>query len=609
MNLSLKRKLVLLVSIPLTGAAIFAGIGLFGLAQDDLDLRRIENVTEWTTLLARLRETALSEQRDTWDLYRDPVARAAYREHIDATTAAAGELRAALARRPLESRFGAAPAQAVASAVQSYEQLADARGYFSGAKPNTDPGEASAAAMRQRYTALGSQVLAAMNLLNCTVDVVPARARLDGIVWFGRVAQAAETERVEMEHGFDQPMPTIGSFVRILNSAALRRYYESNLVLMAPQELNGYWNDLLAQPVYTRIAPLTAEIFNSSATAAQPLNADRRAEWNSLTHQRNELLDTVEPHLLHDVRTFVAERRAVVERQLVKAGLVVLAVFALAAAIAAGFILKINRRLMQAFHRLDEGVLAISRAVTGLHSGAQRLADGATREATGLERTSASLGSLTSGNELIVDTAQKTVEHMNQTLSLVGNSRQAMQSVTKTMAEISESSNATFKIVKTIDEIAFQTNLLAFNASIEAATAGTAGAGFSVVAEEVRQLAKRASEATAETGRLVEDAHAAIATGAALNAEVEDALRDVDANATRAGELMHSIHTASCQMLQSMQHLNTGRRSMDSVTQQNAAIADHNASTASAIAEESTRLTNTIRTLEQQLMGRVLVDA
>jgi len=604
MNFSLNRKLILLVSIPLLGATVFFGIGLVSLVRDDLDLRHISNEVGLVTDLTKLRETALAEQRDSWDLFRDALADANFREHVDATNAAAKVIKREIAAIDVASAYGKPAEAAVAATLAAYDQLSDTRGFFSAAKRSDDPYSAAAVAARMKYRALSTQIIATINQLNLSIDIVPIRSRMDGLVWFGKLAAACEVERTEVDHGFDVPIPTIASLIRLQSATNDRQQAESNLVLLAPREQLDFWNEFLNEAVYAQVPVLVGQIFNQSSLKAEAFNASYRGEWTLVTHKRNELLDTIEPRLLDEARTFVASSRSVLETKLIKTLGVYLAMLALAGAIAAFFIFRIHAQLRVAFHRLDEGMRAIGQSITGLRTGAERLAEGATREAAGLERTNASLSSLTSGNELIVGTAQKTVEHMNQTVTLVANSRQAMESVTKTMTAITESSDATFRIVKTIDEIAFKTNLLAFNASIEAATAGEAGSGFAVVAEEVRQLAKRASEATAETGRLVEDAHAAITSGAALNAEVEQALRDVDANASRAGELMHNIHTASCQMLQGMQQLSTGNRSMDSVTQQNAAIADHNASTAAAIAEETERLNTTIRDLEHQLMGK-----
>lgn len=602
LNLSLHRKLLLLVAIPLAGALVFSGIEVVRTARAARALVRLEPFVDFTADLGHLRQSLLAEQRASWDLYSDGGQAGALQRQGDRTAEITRQLSARLAGRDA-AWFSPAIREAAANVVSACGRLSEARDFFARQGPDADRNDPAAVRFRERYIEVAHGLIALATLLNQETDSAPIRARLDGLVWLSRITLAAEDERVIYGRGFAEPQLTVAALIRAQKASAQRRYFASSAVQTAVPELLADWKSLLANPAYARADALTGQAFSTSSAEAQPFNHTLGPEWSAVTRDRHQLLDAAQPHLVAELRRFISARHDEAMNQFgwmaALTGLIALVTLS----IAGFFIWRIKRQLKSALAGLDAGVSTMKEAVGASTEAAQRLAAGALKEAAGVEQTGSSLATLTSHNEKNVTVADHTVEHMTATGTLVASSKTTMRALAQTMGKISDSSNATFRIVKTINEIAFQTNILALNASIEAASAGEAGAGFAVVAEEVRNLAKRTSEATAETGRLVEEVRAAITSGAALTAEVEKALLDVETNAAMTAQLMTSIRSASQQMLQSMQHINTGNRAREAISQQSAQIADHNTATAQAISDETAHLLTTIVELEQMLMG------
>ncbi|MGN0690993.1 MAG: methyl-accepting chemotaxis protein [Oscillospiraceae bacterium] len=182
--------------------------------------------------------------------------------------------------------------------------------------------------------------------------------------------------------------------------------------------------------------------------------------------------------------------------------------------------------------------------------GAGNVAQTAADLAAGVSDQTESVSRLNDDIAAIMDKVRESSSIADDARVLAGNAKERiedsnreMEKLLKAMAEISAMSAETAKIVKTIDDIAFQTNILALNASVEAARAGAAGKGFTVVADEVRNLAGKSAEAANRTSKLISQTTEAIEAGAALAdstagslAEAVDNTISVDENISRISE-------------------------------------------------------------------------
>ena len=162
------------------------------------------------------------------------------------------------------------------------------------------------------------------------------------------------------------------------------------------------------------------------------------------------------------------------------------------------------------------------------------------------------------------------------------------------MKEITEKAGEISKIIKTIDDIAFQTNILSLNASIEAARAGSAGKGFAVVADEVGNLAKKSQQAAQNTAKLIEDTIAAVDRGANYTNETAASLQKVSDSFAQINDIVSQISAASEEQNGSVQRISKGIDQISSVVQTNSATAEESAAASEELSSQAATLENLV---------------